>query len=85
VNRSRRREIERRQAKVTAALNGVMDASTADGKPWHVYGMTGACSDCTATASMHGQGRNSPVMLQVNHDQSCPVARGTVTWQPVPI
>lgn len=60
-------------------------ASEADGRPWHVYGMTDACRDCGATGDFHGLGRTSPVFADIFHDDGCPAATGAVTWAPVPV
>lgn len=83
VNRRARREIARRQRRFNAAAAALMDASEADGRPWHIYGMTDACRDCGATATLHGQGRSGPINLHIHHDHGCPAAAGVTDWQPV--
>jgi hypothetical protein len=85
VNRHQRRAQARRQAKAAAGIRAVMSASEADGKPWHVHGMTDACRDCGATASLSGQGRNGQVLARIYHDDGCPASLGVTSWQPVPL
>ena len=85
MNRKRRRECARRLSKLDADLGALMAASAADGRPWSVHGMTGACRDCTATASLRGQGRGGAVRADIHHDPGCPAAAGTTPWAPVPL
>jgi hypothetical protein len=85
VNRHHRRAQARRQAKAAAGIRAVRAASEADGKPWTVYGLTEACRDCGAEASMHGQGINGAVSMRVYHDDGCPASLGVTSWQPVPL
>ena len=82
MNRRQRRDEARRQARAAAGIRAVMAASEADGKPWHVYGMTEACRDCGATASMHGRGRSGAVVAHIYHDDGCPASRGVTSWKP---
>jgi hypothetical protein len=79
------REQRRRLSKLDGDVRKLMAASERDGKPWSIHGMAGACSDCSATASMHGQGRSSLVVAQIFHDTGCPASRGVVEWQPEPL
>ncbi len=83
MNRRHRRAQSRRQARVAADIRAVRAASEADGKPWIIYGLTDACRDCGAEASMHGQGTSGKVITRVYHDDGCPTSRGVISWQPV--
>lgn len=85
MNRRQRRDHQRRLRKVDNAIRTVMAASEADGRPWHVYGMTSACRDCGATADFHGHGRTGMVFADIYHDDGCPAAAGITQWQPHPI
>lgn len=81
MNRAQRRA----QQRVRTEFDAVMSASEADGRPWHVYGMTAACSDCQATADLHGIGRTGPIRADIWHASGCPTAAGVTAWKPVPI
>ena len=83
MNRRERRQARRALSRVEAALRTLMDASEADGRPWSLHGMTHACRDCGATATLRGQGRTGTVYVDINHDEGCPAAAGTVPWSPV--
>lgn len=83
MNRRKRREAQRGLMRVEAALDRLMAASEADGRPWTLHGMTGACRDCGATATLRGQGRTGTVRVDINHDDGCPAAAGAVPWSPV--
>ena len=85
MNRKQRRSRERSLRKVDYALRSVMEKSENDGKPWCIKGMTGACSDCGAAASLHGQGQRGRVVAHIYHDEGCPAGRGVVEWKPVPL
>lgn len=81
MNRAQRRRL----SKLDTTVRNLMAASEADGKPWAIHGMTGACRDCTATATMRGQGRRGVVLAEIRHDPGCPASTGAVPWQPHPI
>lgn len=83
MNRRQRRDHQRRLSKIGSELDALMNASEADGKPWVIRGMSGACRDCGATGSMRGRGRHGTVVAEIRHDHGCPAARGLVDWKPV--
>jgi hypothetical protein len=73
-NRAARRRAERQRRngdKIVAAIKA--------GRP--VVGLTGACSDCTATGSLTPL-PSGAVLGEVWHLPGCPAAAGVVEWRP---
>lgn len=80
MNRRQRRA----QDRVRNSINTICAASRADGTPWTLHGLTGACRDCTATASLTAL-PDGTVQGDIWHDDGCPAATGITPWQPHPI
>ncbi len=79
MNRRQRRQD--RSAKKIRALQHRVEQT---GRPGVIYGLTGACRDCSAVGAieLHPGGQAVP---HVFHDDGCPAAAGIVTWSPEPI
>jgi hypothetical protein len=74
---------ERRRRRFAHRIDQARAAADAANKPLTLYGLTGACVDCTATGALtrHPDGT---VTGHIWHDASCPAAAGVTEWQPVP-
>ena len=81
MNRRQRREHARRRTRLGNAIETLMDASEADGRPWRIHGLTAACADCNGTAEMRGQGRHGPVVSHIHHEPGCPAANGITPYR----
>lgn len=74
MNRAARRRAERQHRnglKIVAAIEA--------GRP--VVGLTGACSDCSATGSLTPL-PSGAVLGEVWHAKGCPAAAGVTKWRP---
>lgn len=84
MNRRQRRDHHRRLHRMHATINQICAAAHNDGTPWTLHGLTDACRDCGADATLTAlpDGR---VLADIFHDDGCPAHAGAVPWQPVPI
>jgi hypothetical protein len=80
VNRRQRREHERQRRRLDQQIHAMLAAAHADGKPWAIRGLTGACADCDSVASIRGTPGTGMVWADIHHDESCPAYRGVTPW-----
>ena len=79
-----RREQNRRRRRFPRQINDLLDAAHADGKPWSIHGLTGACADCDSVATIHGTPGTGVILTDIAHDDSCPAYHGVTPWRLVP-
>ena len=84
MNRRQRREHDRRRRRFTRAVEEMLAASRADGRPWAIHGLVDACSDCGADASISGTPGSGVILADISHDPTCPAFNGLTPWTFVP-
>ncbi|MCV7090209.1 hypothetical protein [Mycobacterium interjectum] len=77
----RQRRAQARDPHSASKIRDLQHRVETTGRPGIIYGLDGACSDCSATGELH-LFPGKKVIGHIFHDDGCPAAAGTVTWQP---
>lgn len=80
MSRRARREHDRRHRRLDRRIHAMLGAAYADGRPWRIDGLTGACVDCGAVGTIRGTPGSPTIWADIYHDSSCPAFRGVTPW-----
>ncbi|HWT47235.1 MAG TPA: hypothetical protein VN255_01155, partial [Mycobacterium sp.] len=79
-----RRRYTRRDPHSAQKIRELQHRVESTGRPGVLYGLTGGCRDCGATAELLLLPGHL-VVGHIYHDDGCPALAGITTWEPEPI